>query len=244
MNYSTLEAYSYTTPLRGDSSYCEWQGQRSSKFPPTIRHLPRSDLIKTSTSRTIQISRCRIRRQREAGDTSSNLLIFRSLFALLSTRCRPLSTGACAKVPSELSISNPSSTLPVEKCATTTRPPTTPKPVDQPASEPFTSQIKELIESTVSRTGCSARQGSISFSSVVLFSRAWMYSRSDTNNSSTTLFIISIMFLSKKTALSFGKPKPQEVKGKKVLGGNSILIKGGVMRTSRNPQSRLSRKLA
>lgn len=244
MNYSTLEAYSYTTPLRGDSSYGEWQGQRSSKFPPTIRHLPRSDLIKTSTSRTIQISRCRIRRQREAGDTSSNLLVFRSLFDPLSTRCLPLSTGACAIVPSELSISSPSSTLPVEKCATTTSSPTTPKPVAQPASEPFTSPIKEQTESTASRTVCSGRQESTSFNSVVLFSRTWMYSGSDTNNSSTTLFIISIMFLSKKTALTFGKPKPQEPKGKKVLGGNSMLIKGGVMRTSRKLQSRLSRKIA
>lgn len=161
MNYSTLEAYSYTTPMKADSSFCEWQGQRSSKFPPTIRHLPRSDLIKTSTSRTIKISRCRIRRQREAGDTSSSLQVFRSRFAPRSTRCRPLSTGTYAKVPSEPSISSPSNILLDENHDTTTKSPTTLKPADLPASEPFTSQTEELIESTASRTGCSARQGSI-----------------------------------------------------------------------------------
>lgn len=52
------------------------------------------------------------------------------------------------------------------------------------------------------------------------------------------------MFLSKKTASSFGKPKTQEAKGKKVLGGISSFIKAGAMRTSRNPLSRLSRKIA
>lgn len=187
MNYSTLEAYSYTTPLRAESSFGEWQGQRSSKFPPTIRHLPRSDLIKTSTSRTIQISRCRIRRQREAGGTSSSLQVFRSPFAPRSTRCRPLSTGACAKVPSGPSISSPSNTLFAEKCATTTKSPTTPKPAGRPVSGPFTSQTKGPIESTASRTGCSARQRSTSYSCVGLFSRTWMYSGSDTNNLSLTL---------------------------------------------------------
>lgn len=159
MNYSTLDAYSYTTPLRADSSLYEWQGQRSSKFPPTIRHLPRSDLIKTSTSRTIQISRCQIRRQREAGDTSSNLLVFRSLFAPRSRRCRPSSTGTCAKVQLEPLISSLSNILLDVNCGTITKFPTIPKPAGLRASGPFTSPTAELKESTVSRISCSARQG-------------------------------------------------------------------------------------
>lgn len=49
MNYSTLEPYSYTRPLRNYNDMPEWDGQRSSKFAKTIRFNPAKDLIKTST---------------------------------------------------------------------------------------------------------------------------------------------------------------------------------------------------
>lgn len=54
MNYSTLEPLSYTTPLYDTSFDQEWKGQRSSKFPPTIRRLPTKDLIRKSIQIVIE----------------------------------------------------------------------------------------------------------------------------------------------------------------------------------------------
>ena len=48
MNYSTLEPYAYSVPLRNYQHDQEWDGQRSNRFAKTIRFRPAQDLIKTS----------------------------------------------------------------------------------------------------------------------------------------------------------------------------------------------------
>jgi len=49
MNYSSLEHYSFTQPFASHyNDQSEWQGQKSCKFPKSIRFVPPKDLIKTS----------------------------------------------------------------------------------------------------------------------------------------------------------------------------------------------------
>lgn len=101
MHYSTLEPYSYTSPLNDNSSVGEWKGQRSSKFPPTIRHLPAKDLIRTSSTHIMQISNYQTRLQRGEEAISMSQQASKSLSDLPFIKYLRSSTGIYEKAPSE-----------------------------------------------------------------------------------------------------------------------------------------------
>ena len=98
MNYSTLEPYSYTTPLYDNSSYSEWKGQRSSKFPPTIRHAPGKDLIKTSKNTLNETFKCQTKHQLEVEAIFSNPQALKDHFVHLFKKLPQSSIGILDRV--------------------------------------------------------------------------------------------------------------------------------------------------
>lgn len=174
MNYSTLEPYSSTTPLYD----CEWKGQRSSKFPPTIRHLPAKDLIRISTSPMIKTLSYRIKPRDAVEGISTSRLVSKSLFVLRYTKCRPSSIGTCDRATFGLSISSLPRRL-REQNKDIILKSTILKVWGRRVCVLFISLILGRSVSTGLRTGCRGRRGLTRCSCVGVFIRIWTSSSGD-----------------------------------------------------------------